>query len=209
METTTKTRVPSQERSRKRVETILSVAKSIIERKGCAGLAMSEIAKEAGISHGSVYQYFPNRGAVIAALWSDYLDANSKRIEEALADPPEDCDALLELLMQLLEEYYRLHREDPFLRDVWAGFSSDKNIRDLDADDTRRNVNLIFERTNHLFKPSCHDIVRRRMLLMMNIVAVAVETAIDQGDAVGRLMMNDANEMLRLSWTQTIKPLAI
>jgi len=57
---------PVQARSRVRFERILEVAVELIVARGMDAVAMSEIAKAAEISIASLYQYFPDKTAIIA-----------------------------------------------------------------------------------------------------------------------------------------------
>ena len=53
------------------MDAILEAAHRILESDGSAGLTASAIAATAGVSVGSLYQYFPNKEAVVAALIED------------------------------------------------------------------------------------------------------------------------------------------
>ncbi|WP_213949101.1 TetR/AcrR family transcriptional regulator [Luteibacter sp. dw_328] len=59
---------PSQSRARVTVEAILEGAAHILERDGIAGYNTNAVAERAGVSIGSLYQYFPNKDALTAAL---------------------------------------------------------------------------------------------------------------------------------------------
>jgi AcrR family transcriptional regulator len=59
---------PSQRRSRETVAVILEAAARILEKDGLAGFNTNAVAERAGVSIGSVYQYFPNKDALILAL---------------------------------------------------------------------------------------------------------------------------------------------
>jgi AcrR family transcriptional regulator len=61
-------RSPRQTRSRATWEAILEAAAQILERHGAAALTTNRIAERAGVSIGSLYQYFPNKHAVLAEL---------------------------------------------------------------------------------------------------------------------------------------------
>lgn len=63
-------RQPKQERSVETVRIILDAAQNVISRSGIQGATAAAIAKEAGISIGSLYQYFPTKDAVLAA-WEE------------------------------------------------------------------------------------------------------------------------------------------
>ncbi|MFN5165613.1 MAG: TetR/AcrR family transcriptional regulator, partial [Pseudomonadota bacterium] len=59
---------PRQVRSADTVETILAAAARVLERESLAGFNTNRVAAVAGVSVGSLYQYFPNKSALIAAL---------------------------------------------------------------------------------------------------------------------------------------------
>jgi len=61
-------KIPKQERSRVTVETIVEATTRIIEDEGLAALSTNRVAEVAGVSIGSLYQYFPNKEALIAEV---------------------------------------------------------------------------------------------------------------------------------------------
>ena len=61
-------KIPKQARSVVMVETILEAAARILEDDGIAQFNTNRIAQRAGISVGSLYQYFPSKDAIIAEL---------------------------------------------------------------------------------------------------------------------------------------------
>jgi AcrR family transcriptional regulator len=67
-------KLPTQDRSKQLVDSLLSATAKILVRLGYEGLTTNRVAEEAGVSVGSLYQYFPNKESLIAALiqrWSD------------------------------------------------------------------------------------------------------------------------------------------
>src|ERR1700722_4400185 len=65
-------RVPVQDRSERRVASLLSHAEAVLAKVGYEATTMTEIAARAKTSIGSVYQYFPNKEAITAALYATY-----------------------------------------------------------------------------------------------------------------------------------------
>ncbi len=95
-------RRPTQARSRERVERILAAARELCEVQPADSVTTSAIARRAGLSIGSLYQYFPNRHAVLAALARKLLgETDARAIEEleALHDRPwrEAVDRVVEV----------------------------------------------------------------------------------------------------------------
>jgi AcrR family transcriptional regulator len=67
-------RQPKQERSQQRVDHLLNVAAQVFEEVGYAATTTNAIAAHAGVSIGSLYQFFPNKEAIMDALVERYLD---------------------------------------------------------------------------------------------------------------------------------------
>ena len=61
-------KVPGQARSRETVSVILEASARILESVGLRGFNTNAIAARAGVSVGSLYQYFPNKDAIVRAL---------------------------------------------------------------------------------------------------------------------------------------------
>ncbi|MFT3697881.1 MAG: helix-turn-helix domain-containing protein [Kofleriaceae bacterium] len=66
--TTRRRKEPSQERSQELVEAILQAAIRVLEREGAARFTTIRVAEAAGVSVGSLYQYFPNKHAILFEL---------------------------------------------------------------------------------------------------------------------------------------------
>jgi Transcriptional regulator len=66
-------KLPKQERSEATVEAVLQAAAQIFERHGYAAGTTNRIADRAGVSIGSLYQYFPNKDAILVALVHRHL----------------------------------------------------------------------------------------------------------------------------------------
>lgn len=75
-------KIPKQNRSRETVETIIEATTRIIESGGLAGLSTNRVAEVAGVSVGSLYQYFPNKEALIEEVRARF----SARFEKALLE---------------------------------------------------------------------------------------------------------------------------
>jgi AcrR family transcriptional regulator len=81
-------KMPVQERSRETVRRILVAAAVVLKERGYYGLSTNKIAAAAGISPGSLYQYFPNKDAIVKAMVTEYteqlLDRVSTKLREIL-----------------------------------------------------------------------------------------------------------------------------
>ena len=76
---------PSQQRSRQTVEKILDAARRLLKETGGAGssrITTHHIAKGAGISVGSLYQYFPHTEAIVFEVYREILDQVQRVLDE-------------------------------------------------------------------------------------------------------------------------------
>jgi AcrR family transcriptional regulator len=79
-----KRRTPQQARAQNKVDLILEAATRLIQRGGMDGLTTNAIAEAAGVSIGTLYQYFDNRDAVLEALSGRELEGLSNRVMQAM-----------------------------------------------------------------------------------------------------------------------------
>jgi AcrR family transcriptional regulator len=77
---TTPRKRPRQERSKATVDTILSATARVLVKKGFDGLTTNAVAEAAGVSIGSLYQYFPSKEALVAALIEQHIEEMNKAI---------------------------------------------------------------------------------------------------------------------------------
>jgi AcrR family transcriptional regulator len=93
-------KLPVQARSGATVGVILEAAAHILETEGFEGYTTNAIADRAGVSIGSLYQYFPNKDAVTAALVLADSEAFLARCKAAAAGVKDrSADALMEALI--------------------------------------------------------------------------------------------------------------
>ena len=109
-------KLPQQERSRLTVEAILEATTHILTEKGYDKTNTNLIAERAGVSIGSLYQYFPNKKSLIVALREEH----SREIAELLAakfnhlfdSPPEIA------IPELVKAVIAVHAINPRLHQV-------------------------------------------------------------------------------------------
>ena len=101
---------PSQERSRQTVERILNAATRIFHEQGYAGTTTNDIADEADLSIGSLYQYFPNKDALLAALTKRHITSTTSSLVAMIGELPGDSgfDVILRTVVRFLVEQHDL-----------------------------------------------------------------------------------------------------
>jgi AcrR family transcriptional regulator len=104
---------PLQARSRATYDALLEAAAHILEARGLDGLNTNAVAERAGASIGSLYQYFPNKDALVAAL----IEREQGQLRDALEVVVADADgkSLIEGVRQLVRAAIELQRRAPRL----------------------------------------------------------------------------------------------
>ncbi|SFO46528.1 transcriptional regulator, TetR family [Mesorhizobium sp. NFR06] len=135
-------RSPSQQRSRERVERMLAAASTLIAEQGSDAMRMGEVAERAGVSIGSLYQFFPDKRAIVWALAERYTAESQACIAAALKGVG-DKDDLKRAFSELVDIYHRLFLAEPVMRDIWSGTQADKALRELELADSRANAEFL------------------------------------------------------------------
>ena len=79
-------KLPTQARAKARIQRVLDATQAILNRDGPAAVTTPAIAAESGVSVGSIYQYFPNKEAIILALY----EARLTHIRQVASDAMDD-----------------------------------------------------------------------------------------------------------------------
>ncbi|WP_119460625.1 TetR family transcriptional regulator [Rhodospirillaceae bacterium SYSU D60014] len=180
-------RAPVQRRSRERVERMLTAAATLIAEGGSDAMRMSDVAEMAGVSIGSLYQYFPDKGAIIRTLAERYNAQGRACIAAALADV-RDMDGLREAFAGLIDTYYAMFLAEPVMRDIWSGTQADKALRDIDLADSRANGAVLAEVLARLRPSADPAALATSAFLTMQLGEATVRLAISvdraEGDAL-------------------------
>ncbi len=80
-------KAPRQSRSHSTVEVILEAAARVLATESLSGFNTNRVAEVAGISIGSLYQYFPNKAALTAALIERAQSALIERVQAVIHQP--------------------------------------------------------------------------------------------------------------------------
>jgi AcrR family transcriptional regulator len=107
---------PTQQRSRATVDAIVDATARVLVRDGYDALSTNRVAQEAGVSVGSLYQYFPGKEALVAAVMEQHASRMQENIAERMKSAPPAAtaeDVATEMIRAMLvaqQAEPRLHR---------------------------------------------------------------------------------------------------
>jgi len=130
--------VPTQVRSRERVEKILDVASQIVVAHGVDALTTRAISEAAEIPVASVYQYFADRDAILLAL----VERDTEEMDEQVRA---DLGALTLLSVETLVEttmraYTSVYARRPDFLEIWVRGRSNAAVNDYGREHNRRTA---------------------------------------------------------------------
>lgn len=149
-------RKPKQARSADLVSAILEAAIQVLAKEGVRRFTTTRVAERAGVSVGSVYQYFPNKASILFRLQADEWRETTEMLVNILQDaqkPP------LERLRMLVHAFLRSECDEAEIRTALndaAPFYRDTP----EAHETRSTADRIIEAFMHEALPTAPASVR-------------------------------------------------
>jgi AcrR family transcriptional regulator len=107
---------PTQVRSRATVDAIVDATARVLVRDGYDALSTNRVAREAGVSVGSLYQYFPGKEALVAAVMEQHASRMQENIAARMQSAPPAASAeevateLIRAMLAAQQAEPRLHR---------------------------------------------------------------------------------------------------
>jgi AcrR family transcriptional regulator len=189
-------RVPKQERSRQRVEAILGAAHALVVEAGSDAMTMSDVAARAGVPIGSVYQYFPDKAALLRELALRFMDRVRQMLVVGLVDL-DTAAAAVERVDALLAGYHELFLQEPDIRDIWAATQSDKELQRLDVEDSCENGRIIAAALAPLVRPRDRARLDTVCLLYAHLAGAGARLSLAIGGDEGRALMDELRRSIR------------
>lgn len=182
--------VPTQKRSRERFERILECAAALMAEKGSEAFRMSDIVERTGVPFGSLYQYFPDKTAIIGTLAERHNASGRACVAHELAAVRTVKD-LHPALCRIVDGYYRMFIDQPVMRDIWQATQADRALQKLDEEDGLYLSGLLRDALERVAPGANRDTLSTLSQLTMTLIAAAVRHAIllDPKDAERTLAM--------------------
>ena len=175
---------PVQARAQATVEAILDAATHVLVSEGYEGATTNRIAARAGVSIGSLYQYFPTKEAIVAALIEQHEATMLQQLAEmaiALQDEP-----IEEAVRTYVKAMLAAHALEPKLHAVLTGHMS----RLLDLETLRAMQSRVEQLVRAYLEKHRAKLRPKNLDLATFVLTTAVE-------AVTHVAVIDRAEMLR------------
>ena len=111
-------RRPKQRRARQTVDAILDAVVRVLKREGVSAITTNRIAEIAGVSIGSVYQYFPDKQAIFVALHQRHIEQIDRMVASKLVEHA--ASSLDDLMRAMIDGMIDAHSADPELYQLLA-----------------------------------------------------------------------------------------
>ncbi|NJC73981.1 TetR/AcrR family transcriptional regulator [Planosporangium thailandense] len=147
---------------------MLDACAELVDELGYDGLTTTLLAERAGVAIGSVYQFFPDKRAVVQALTMRNLEAYLQQLGARIAD--ERFAYWWDAVDAAIDEYIAMHRTTPGFRTLHFGDVVDIHL----LDDERDNNSVIVEHLAALLVERFGIVSGARLEFALGI---AVETA--------------------------------
>ncbi|MFM9444726.1 TetR/AcrR family transcriptional regulator [Streptomyces acidiscabies] len=164
-------RTPRQARSVEKVARVLAAAERLLAEEGVDVLTTTRVAAEAGVSVGALYQYLPDRDAIVEALAGLYLGRLETAMETLVRRAGEETWA--DPVTVLVDAFAGLYRSQPGFRALWFGRHLTEGTREAD----RRHKAAMAEGLHRV-------LVAQHLLPATEEAATACRTAFLAADAV-------------------------
>ncbi len=174
---------------------MLGAASALIADKGSDAMRMGEVAEKAGVSIGSLYQFFPDKSAIIQTLAKRYNAEGRACIEKELAGV-RDMAGLQEAFGRLIDIYYGLFLAEPVMRDIWSGMQADKALREVELAESRANGELLAEAMLRLRPEADPEKLSRSAFLIMSLGEATMRLAISVQHAEGDALVEAYKRMV-------------
>lgn len=138
---------PKQERSKSTVDAILEAVTHIMDKDGPLSLTTNKIAEKAGVSVGSLYQYFKNKESIFEAILLRMTEQNLLSLEEKLAQKPEEVSIrrIIKLVVQShFDNIQKMGKLTSVLFEYAPHVLSPGHFKQSDE----RVINFLIEKTN-------------------------------------------------------------
>lgn len=194
---------PRQERSSKVVDRILDAALILTREQGTKTPTTLAIAQRAGLSVGSIYQYYPNKEAILLDLARRWLGAFPEVIEKRTRTPrPTTRDTFRQEVRELFIDTSRLYLENANLMPVIEAITGNPDLRPIQNEYDDQIIALYAAWLRHVNPALQEDVANRLGVVMMEVGHVCRLVGLKKDRRTFDLIQDDVETM----WIALVTP---
>jgi len=122
---------PKQLRSKMTVDAIIEASAIIISKEGLSGFNTNKIAKIAGVSIASLYQYFPNKESIFMALVEEYFNEKFRILKESISEGLINHTSIEEIINKTIDALFIYETKYPKLNQILSEEAKSLGISEL------------------------------------------------------------------------------
>lgn len=194
---------PRQERSSKVVDRILDAALTLTREQGTKTPTTLAIAQRAGLSVGSVYQYYPNKEAILLDLARRWLGAFPEVIAKRIEAPrPTSRDEFQLEVDKLFVDTSRLYLDNANLMPVIEAITGNPDLRPIQNEYDEQIIALYAAWLRHVNPALQDDVASRLGVVMMEVGHVCRLIGLKRDRKAFDLIQDDVKTM----WLALVAP---
>lgn len=188
-------RVPVQGRSLARVARMLDACAELIDQVGYDGLSTTMLAERAGVAIGSVYQFFPDKRAIVQSLTVRNLEAYLERLSARMGQG--EFDHWWDAVDAGIDEYITMHREVPGFRILRFGDVIDVHLLDDERDNNAVIVDKLTELVADRFNLADRPNLRFALAIAVEAADGLIKMAFRRNPEGDPVVLAEAKELIR------------
>ena len=192
-------RVPKQQRSREKYERVLAEARTLIAEQGNDSVSMREIADAANLPIGTVYQYFPDKNAVLWTLMSDHFDKLESDFTSRLEEV-HDLTGLSNVGLHLFDQCVQLCDSDACFSRLWRSVQANAVLAELDKALNQRIADAFQDKLKSLGFDDADGRFWTSSYLMAMLSSTALQLAFSEPDRRDQLL-DEFRKLMKAQFT--------
>lgn len=170
---------PTQERSRLMIEDILEAANLVLQKEGLSAFNTNRVAETAGVSIGSLYQYFPNKESLLFQLQEQETKTTWKALDLIFSDVSRSPRQRLE---SAIYSFFESEAEEFFLRcglnDAEVDYEKTREYQELENIVIQKLSDFLSE----ILPSNSSDIESKSLLIFIVITSIGERVTQKQVD---------------------------
>jgi AcrR family transcriptional regulator len=188
-------REPMQRRSVARVQRMLDAAQELVSEVGYDALTTTLIAERAGVSIGSLYQFFPDKQAVVRAVALRNLETFSDRLTGMVRS--RSLHTWWDVVSEVIDQYVDMHQKIPGFRAIRFGDVADLHLLDPERDNDTVVVDRFIELIAPFVRVRATEAVRLDLVIAVRIADSLTRYAFERDPAGDVDVLEETKRVVR------------